>query len=159
MKKILLILNLSLHEVSAKGATLGLTYLLPKGYTIAANGTWSSFDIKDANPNNVPAFNTPEFQTALTFGNSSVTDKVGFSVAWRWQDAFDWVGSFNELRPGRIEAYSLVDAQISYKLSNIKSVIKLGANNLFNQQIYQAYGSPSIGGIYYVSLTFDDLLR
>ncbi len=146
-------------EVSAQGATLGLTYILPKGYTLAASGTWASFDIKDANPNNVPAFNTPEFQTALTFGNSAVTKNVGFSIAWRWQDAFDWVGSFNELRPGRIAAYSLVDAQISCKLPNIKSVVKIGANNLFNEQIYQAYGSPSIGGIYYVSLTFDDLLR
>jgi outer membrane receptor protein involved in Fe transport len=146
-------------EVSAQGATLGLTYILPKGFAISANGTWASFDIKDANPNNVPAFNTPEFQTALSISNSSLTDHIGFSVSWRWQDAFDWVGSFNELRPGRIEAYSIVDAQVSYKLTNMKSVLKLGASNLFNQQVYQAYGSPSIGGIYYVSLTFDELFR
>jgi outer membrane receptor protein involved in Fe transport len=146
-------------EVAAQGATLGLTYLFFKGYSLSANGTWSSFDIKDANPNNVPAFNTPTYRTAVTFGNSEVTKNFGFNVAWRWQDAFDWVGSFAELRPGRIDAYSIFDAQVSYKVPAIKSVVKVGGNNVFNKQVYQAYGSPSIGALYYVSVTFDQFLR
>lgn len=146
-------------EVSSQGATLGITYLLPKGYTVTANGTWASFDIKDANPNNVPAFNTPKYRTTLGLSNSQVAGNAGFNVTWRWQDSFDWVGSFNELQPGRIEAYSLVDAQISYKLPALKSIAKLGASNVFNKQVYQAYGSPAIGAIYYVSITFDEMLR
>jgi outer membrane receptor protein involved in Fe transport len=146
-------------KVSAQGATLGITYMLPKGYTIGANGTWASFNIKDANPNNVPAFNTPKYRTTVTIGNSDVVKNIGFNLAWRWQDSFDWYGSFNEMRPGRINAYSLVDAQVSYKMPSIKSIIKVGANNLFNYQVYQAYGSPTIGGIYYVSITFDELLH
>lgn len=146
-------------EVSAQGATLGITYLFGKGYSAGANGTWSSFDIKDANPENVPAFNTPEFRTAVTLSNAEVFSNVGFSVAWRWQDSFDWIGSFAELRPGRIDAYSIVDAQVSYKLPAIKSIIKIGGNNIFNKQIYQAFGSPSIGALYYVSVTFDQFLK
>ena len=146
-------------EVSAQGATLGITYLFSKGYSLGANGTWSSFDIKDANPNNVPAFNTPKYRTTITFGNADVYKNFGFNVAWRWQDAFDWVGSFAELRPGRIDAYSIVDAQVSYKVPSIKSVVKVGGNNIFNNQIYQAYGSPSIGALYYVSVVFDQFLR
>jgi outer membrane receptor protein involved in Fe transport len=146
-------------EVAAQGATLGVTYLFSKGYSLGANGTWAEFDIKDANPNNVPAFNTPKFRTALTFGNSEVYNNFGFNVAWRWQDAFDWVGSFAELRPGRIEAYSIVDAQVSYKVPSIKSVVKIGGNNIFNNQVYQAYGSPAIGALYYVSVTFDQFLH
>jgi len=82
---------------------------------------------------------------------------VGFSVAWRWQDAFDWTGTFNQLRPGRVGAYSIVDAQVSYRLTPIKTTVKLGANNLFNNQVYQAFGSPILGGLYYVSLTFNQL--
>ena len=69
------------------------------------------------------------------------------------------MGSFAELRPGRIDAYSIVDAQVSYKMPSIKSVVKVGGNNIFNNQIYQAYGSPSIGALYYVSVVFDQLLR
>jgi len=52
-----------------------------------------------------------------------------------------------------------VDAQVSYKVLPMKSIIKIGANNIFNTQVYQAYGSPSIGAIYYVGITFDELLR
>jgi iron complex outermembrane recepter protein len=45
------------------------------------------------------------------------------------------------------------------KILPIKSIVKLGANNLFNNQVYQAFGSPLIGAIYDVSITFDQLLR
>lgn len=145
--------------VTAQGATLGLTYALPRNYSISANGTLATFDIRDANPNNVPGFNTPKYKTAFTFGNSKVTNNIGFNIAWRWQDTYDWYGTFNQMRPGRIEAFSIVDAQVNYKLLPIKSMIKIGASNLFNKQVYQAYGSPSIGAIYYVSVTFDQLLR
>ena len=146
-------------RVTAQGATAGITCLLPKGYALGANGTLATFDLRNANPNDIPAFNTPKYKTAVTFGNSSVAKNVGFNVAWRWQDAFDWTSTFNQLRPGRIEAYSIVDAQVSYKMMPIKSMLKIGANNLFNNQIYQAYGSPSIGALYYVSVTFDQFLR
>jgi outer membrane receptor protein involved in Fe transport len=146
-------------RVTAQGATLGITYALPKNYSIGVNGTWATFDLRDANPNDVPAFNTPELKTSLLFGNPKVTETFGFNVAWRWQDTYDWYGTFNQMRPGTIEAYSVIDAQISYKVLPIKSMIKLGASNLFNNQVYQAYGSPAIGAIYYVSLTFDQLLR
>jgi iron complex outermembrane recepter protein len=145
-------------RVSAQGATFGLTYLI-RNYSFTANGTFATFDLRDANPNNVPAFNTPRYKTSVTFGNSKVTDNLGFNVVWRWQDAYDWYGTFNQMRPGRIEAFSIVDAQVSYKLSPMKSIVKLGASNLFNKQVYQAYGSPAIGAIYYVSVTFDELLR
>ncbi len=145
--------------VTAQGATLGLTYAMPKNYSLNVNGTFATFDIRDANPNNVPGFNTPRFKTALTFGNSRVTDKIGFNIAWRWQDAYDWYGTFNQMRPGRIDAFSVIDAQVNYKILPIKSMVKIGASNLFNNQVYQAFGSPSIGAIYYISLTFDQLLR
>jgi outer membrane receptor protein involved in Fe transport len=146
-------------RVTAQGATLGITYLLPKNYTLGANGTWADFNLQDANPNDIPAFNTPAYRTTVTFGNSAVAKNIGFNLAWRWQDAFDWTSTFNQMRPGRIDAYSVVDAQVSYKAHPIKSIIKVGASNLFNNQIYQAYGSPSIGAVYYVSVVFDQFLN
>jgi outer membrane receptor protein involved in Fe transport len=92
-------------------------------------------------------------------GNAKLTDKLGFNVAWHWQSGFDWYGTFTENRPGRINAYSLLDAQLSYKLPSLKTVVKVGASNLTNTYIMQAYGSPAIGGLYYVSLNFDELFR
>ncbi len=52
-------------KVSTQGATLGLTYSFPKGYRLSGNTTWSDFNILDANPNNIPAFNTPAWKTNL----------------------------------------------------------------------------------------------
>lgn len=146
-------------RVTAQGATLGFMYVSDRGYTIGANVTWADFDLKDADPNDIPAFNNPKYRTSVTFGNNEVNEKIGFNIAWRWQDTYEWVGTFNQLRPGTIEAFSVVDAQVSYKMLPIKSILKIGANNLFNKQVYEAFGSPSIGAIYYVGITFDQFLR
>ncbi|MBB3838478.1 outer membrane receptor protein involved in Fe transport [Runella defluvii] len=142
-------------KVSTDGASGGVTVLLDKGYRLAANATWAQFNILDANPNNVPAFNTPKWKTNVTFSNARLTEKVGFSVSWHWQDAFLWYGTFTENRPGPVPAYNLIDAQVSYKLTKLKTMLKLGASNLGNNYVVQAFGSPAVGGLYYVSLTFD----
>jgi len=144
-------------RVTSQGVTVGLTWLLPKQYTFGANATWAEFNLLDANPEDIPAFNTPAYRTTVTFGNNAITDHLGFNIAWRWQDEFDWYGTFNQLRPGTIEAYSIVDAQVSYRVS--KMIFKLGGNNILNNNVYQAYGSPSIGAVYYVSVVFDQMLK
>lgn len=146
-------------KVTSQGSTIGLTYQFDRGYSLGGNLTYASLDLQEANPDEIPAFNTPKYRTSVLFGNDELTKNLGFNVAWRWQDTYDWYGTFTQMRPGTIEAYSIVDAQVSYKLRPLKSVVKLGAFNLFNNQVYQAYGSPSIGAIYYVSLTFDQLLK
>ncbi|WP_460962316.1 TonB-dependent receptor [Spirosoma litoris] len=146
-------------RVTAQGATLGLTYATAGGYTLTGNGTWSAFNLQNADPNNIPAFNTPRFKTNVTLGHRNIAPNLGFNIAWHWQEAFDWVGSFNDLRPGRIQAYNLLDAQVTLKLPTYKTLLKIGASNLTNQYIVQAYGSPAVGGLYYVSLTFDQGLR
>lgn len=146
-------------KVSAQGISFGLTYMLDKGYTAGGNVTWSSFNLRNANPDNVAEFNTPEYSTNVTFGNSNIYKGIGFDLAWHWQSAFDWYGTFNANIPGRINAYSLVDLQINKKLPKMHTTIKVGSSNLFNNKVYEAYGSPAIGAIYYVAFTFDDLLK
>ena len=145
-------------KVSSQGASAGLTYMLQRGYTLSGNITWAAFNLKDANPNNIPAFNTPRYSTNLSFGNSNVFKNFGFNIAWHWQDAFDWYGTFNGNRPGRVNAYSLVDVQVNKKIPSIHSIIKLGGSNVLNNRVYQAFGSPYVGALYYVSFVFDGLL-
>lgn len=146
-------------RVSTDGASAGLTATLNGGYRLEVNATWAQFNILDANPNNIPAFNTPRFKTNALLSNDRLTDRVGFSIAWHWQEAFDWYGTFNENRPGHIPAYSLLDAQVSYRVPLLQTTLKLGASNLTNNYVVQAYGSPAVGGLYYLTLTFDDLMR
>ena len=146
-------------QVSIQGISAGVSFILPKNYRLHTNATWTEFNLQDANPNNIPAFNTPSWKTNVMFSNPRLSDQLGFSVAWHWQSAFDWYGTFTSLTPGRIDAYSLFDAQISYKVPKLKTMVKLGAANLTNNYVVQAYGSPAVGGLYYLSLNFDDLLR
>ncbi|QHS56822.1 TonB-dependent receptor [Mucilaginibacter sp. 14171R-50] len=146
-------------KVSAQGASMGLTYLLNKGYMVGANATLSVFNLGKANINNIAQYNTPKWSTNATFGNANVGNGYGFNVAWHWQSAFDWYGTFNGVRPGRINAYSMVDAQINKKLPRANTTIKLGGSNIFNKYISQAYGSPAVGAIYYVAVVFDSPLK
>jgi iron complex outermembrane recepter protein len=146
-------------KVSIQGVGIGLGCVLPKNYRLNTNATWSDFNILDANPNNIPAFNTPKWKTNVMLGNSSITPNLGFSVAWHWQAAFDWFGNFTAPLSGKINAYNLLDAQVSYRLPSIKTILKLGGSNITNKYVMQAYGSPSVGGLYYLSLNFNEMLK
>ncbi|NIJ55684.1 TonB-dependent receptor [Dyadobacter arcticus] len=146
-------------KVSIQGVSAGLTYSLPKNFKAGVNATFIEFNLKNADANNIPAFNTPKTKTNVTFGNSKLTDNLGFNMAWHWQAGFDWYGTFTELRPGRVKSYNLLDAQVSYRIPSLKTIVKIGGSNLGNKYIVQAYGSPAVGGLYYVSLNFDQLFR
>lgn len=146
------------QEVTAQGAAIGATYMLPKGFTLGANYNWNKLNEAEelAEQGFNAEFNTPEHKYNVTFANRKLTDNLGFSVAYRWQSAFDWQSSF---AIGEVEAFSTVDAQMSYKLSNLKSVVKLGGSNILGKTYTTSLGSPNIGPVYYLSITFDEFMN
>ena len=146
-------------KVSAQGLSAGVTYLLDRGFVAGGNATLSSFNLGAANINNIAQFNTPKYSTNVTFGNANAYQDFGFNIAWHWQSAFDWYGTFNGVRPGRISSYSMVDLQLNKKLAKANTTIKLGGSNILNHRVAQAYGSPAVGAVYYVALVFDNPLR
>jgi hypothetical protein len=77
---------------------------------------------------------------------------VGFNVSLHWQDVFNWDG---ELANGPVNAFSTIDAQVTYKLSSIRSVVRIGATNLTNHYYKNAFANPEIGGIYYVAFGYN----
>lgn len=143
------------RKVSSQGMALGLNYGLPKGYNIGGNYNWNKFNA-DFGEGFLNDFNTPEHKVNLSFGNRKLLDNLGFNITWRWQDDFMWESSF---AVGRVESFRTVDAQISYKFDTLKSVLKIGGSNIFNNIYTFNYGGPSIGSIFYVSLTYDELLN
>ena len=132
---------------------------MPKNYRAHFNTTWADFDLKKAQPENIPAFNTPEWKANFTLSNDRVTERFGFSVADHWQKSFDWYGTLTQLAPGKVKSFRMIDAQASYRVPAMKTTFKLGANNLFNQKLVTANGSPAQRGMYYVSLVFDEMMR
>ncbi|WP_421871299.1 TonB-dependent receptor [Marinoscillum sp.] len=143
------------ETVRTQGAALGLTYSLSRGYTIGGNYSWNQF-ISGYNDNTLNDFNTPEHKFNIKFGNRKLTDNLGFNITYRWQDAFRWESSFGS---GTVPAYSTLDAQVSYRLDPLKSVVKLGGSNVLGDYYIQSIGGPNIGAIYYISVTFDELMN
>jgi hypothetical protein len=138
------------------GSSLGLTYNIYKKYTIAGNVNYNNIVANTERDVFVTGFNTPKWATNLSFGNREVVKNVGFNVVWRWQDAFLWE---SPLVNGRVPSYYTVDAQVTYRLPALKTIIKTGASNLFNNRYIQYAGGPTISGLYYVAITVDGLLK
>ena len=138
-------------EVKTYGYGLGLDFQLPKNFSLFFNGY--SDVITDVPSGFSDYFNTPKYRFNTGIANSGFgkKDKLGFNVMFRWQDSFEWQG---ELANGPIKAYSTIDAQVSYKMPKINSVIQLGATNVMNKYYKTGYGNPEIGGLYYLSYGF-----
>jgi outer membrane receptor protein involved in Fe transport len=147
--------NFTEGNVRAHGAALGITFNLPKNYTLSGNYNFNKL-LSSPSEGFLNDFNTPEHKGNIVFGNRRLTKNMGFNVAWRYQTEFRWESSFAR---GDVPAVSNFDAQLSYKVSSIKSIIKLGGSNIFNNRYILNFGGPKIGAIYYVSITFDELLN
>ncbi len=156
----------STAQVKNAGWAVGLDYLLPGNFSVGANVSSNYLIDRDQLPAGfVTFFNTPKYRYNITFGSRNVARSgFGFNVVYRAQDSFLWEASFaNTEATARqqtiIPAYSTLDAQVSKKLSGIKSILKIGGTNLLGKLYTQSWGNPSVGSMYYVSLTFDQLMN
>lgn len=59
------------------------------------------------------------------------------------------------LANGNVPAYHNIDAQVSLALPKIKTRLKVGGSNIFNNRYIQYAAGPIIGGLYYEALTVD----
>jgi hypothetical protein len=73
-------------------------------------------------------------------------------VVAKWQDVNHYEGTFVV---GTLPAFTWIDAQVSYRLPKSKSMFRLGCTNFVNHYARTGYGSPAVGGLYYVSYGFN----
>jgi outer membrane receptor protein involved in Fe transport len=137
-------------EVKAYGWGVSLSYQLGNGFEL--NGNVSSDKLRDLPENFVSFFNTPELRYNIGFGNTRIGKHWGFNLIYRWQDDVYWEGTFGT---GDVPSYGTLDAQINYRLPQIKSIIKVGASNVFNDYYRSAFGNPEVGGLYYISFGYN----
>lgn len=158
----------SSERITASGWAIGLNYALPKGYVISGN--IANNQLNNFTPSEelqTAGFNTPKNRYNLGFSKRPTgNSKFGFGVTFRAQDEFVWEGFGQPTEVGVplyantiVPAIRNLDAMVNYKLTGIKSIIKVGATNLGGKPYLQAFGSPYIGSTYYISLTFDELLN
>ena len=142
----------STDKVKTYGFGLGFDLKLPLNFVLSANG--SSDNLKDVPSNFVAYFNAPKYKVNASLGNLGFgkNKRLGFNVAYRWQDKMYYQGDFAS---GNLPAVQTLDAQISYKFPSTKSILKLGSTNLLNQYYYNGVGNSQIGGMYYLSFGYN----
>jgi iron complex outermembrane receptor protein len=138
------------------GSALGLTYNFYRKFAVAGNVNYNNISENKQADIFVTGFNTPKWTTNLSVANREVVKNVGFNLVWRWQDSFLWEST---LANGVIPAYHTFDAQVTYRVPELKSSVKVGGTNIFNQRYIQYAAGPTIGGLYYVAITVDGLLK
>jgi iron complex outermembrane recepter protein len=157
------------QEITVQGWAAQLDYALPNKFTIGGNIAFNQLQGFTPSPELQNAgFNTPAYRYNLSFGRRIAPgNDFGFNINFRHQDEFTWESSFNvptntalaRYQNTQVPVVNNIDAQVSYKLSGIKSIVKLGGSNIGGKPYIQAFGSPSVGSMYYVSITFDELLN
>jgi len=151
------------------GWGIGWDYLVGNGFTVMGNVTRNVLlneeELLDNDPSFVTFFNSPEYRINVGLSNRDIARTGwGFGLTFRHQTEFLWNGTIgtpavNIARLSMIPAYSTFDAQVSKKIPGIKSIVKLGGTNIGNHLYTTGWGNPSIGGMYYVSILFDELLN
>ena len=137
-------------EVKASGWGLGLEYQLSRGYVIGGNVF--SDKLRDLPAGYVSYFNAPKYRVNLSLRNDNVWKNIGFNVIGKWQDINYYEGTFVT---GTLPAFWWVDAQVSYRMPKSKSIVRIGGSNILNHYARTGYGSPYVGGLYYVSYGYN----
>ena len=140
-------------EIKSIGFGAGISKRLPKNFEVSANYNFAQFDFDQAkDPSFEAGFNTPKHRVKGSISNDNVFKNFGFNVSARWSDEYLWESSFAD---GMIDVATVIDAQISYGIPTLKSVLKVGATNLGGKEYRQLIGPGLIGQQYFVSLTIN----
>ena len=139
-------------NVSTSGWGISADYMLPNNFSVTSS--LYTDNIGDLPVGFVSYFNTPKWRANVGLNNSGflLKNRLGFSASLHYQDEINYQGTF---AVGKVDAFSTIDAVVTYKVPKIKSLIKAGGTNIFNKYYYTAFGSPQIGGLYYVSIAYN----
>jgi len=138
-------------EVKSSGWGISLDYRFLKNYYLYSN-------VFSDVLNNVPAgevtfFNAPKYRYNIGLRNENIRNSgLGFNVVFKWQDNNYYEGTFVS---GTLPYFGWWDGQVSYRPKGSKSVFRAGGTNLGNNYYRTGYGSPAVGGLYYISYGFN----
>jgi outer membrane receptor protein involved in Fe transport len=147
--------NVSYNQNSTKivktnGWGIGIEYKLLKNYMLYGN-VFSDV-LKDVAPGDVTFFNAPKYRVNVGLRNDNVCHNIGFNIVAKWQDNNYYEGTFVS---GTLPYFTWVDAQVTYKPAKTKSTFRVGGTNLGNNYYRTGYGSPAVGGLYYISYGYN----
>jgi len=140
-------------QVQSMGFGVGLSKKVYKEFEVSANYNFADFDFnQDEDPSFEAGFNTPKHRIKASIGNAKLFKNFGFNANVRWSTSYLWQSSFID---GIVPENTVVDAQVNYAIPVLKSMLKVGANNLGGKDYIQVIGAGAIGQLWYVSWTIN----
>ncbi|CAL2087943.1 TonB-dependent receptor plug domain-containing protein [Tenacibaculum sp. 190524A05c] len=144
----------SKSKVNSYGASIAVNTKVFGSFDLGLNYNYINFNVEERdNGFFEPNFNTPKHSAKVQFGNDSLLKNFGFNFSGRWLDKYRWVSPFVK---GDVDARTVMDAQLNYRVPSIKSKFKIGGTNLFGDEYLVAPGTGQIGQVYYFSWTIND---
>lgn len=137
------------------GGGVALTYNFSNGWRIGANTNYVDMNIS-LDEANEQQTDRPKFRHKFSISNPNVIDNLGFSLAGRYTDKFEYSSSSN-FGNGELGGHTIIDAQLTYSLTQFNTTVKLGINNLIGETYREAIGGVSIGQTMYLAMSFDKL--
>ena len=149
------------NTVTTQGASIAINYYLHPNYSLNGNYSWNKLNEEGTEDPIIPAYNTPEHKYNLGIigrdihlsATKSIFRDFGFSINYKWGEEFTFEGS--PQFTGIVPTYDLMDIQVSKKLQELNTTIKIGSSNVLNNMHYEVYGGPYIGRMTYCSILFD----
>ncbi len=140
-------------EVTSLGFGIGLSKKVYKEFELSANYNYAEFTFDQAkDPSFIPSFNTPKHRVKASLGNQNLFKNFGFNTNVRYNSEYLWQASFAD---GMVPENVVFDAQINYAIPTLKSVLKVGATNLFGEDYIQVIGAGAIGQQWFASITIN----
>lgn len=141
------------ETVNSYGLGLGLSKKVYKDFELGVNYNFADFEFDQAkDPSFIAGFNTPKHRVKASLGNTALFKNFGFNLNARYNSEYLWQSSFAD---GMVPENVVFDAQINYSIPAIKSVLKVGATNLFGDDYLQVIGAGLIGRQIFASLTIN----
>ena len=124
-----------------------------KDFEVSVNYNFADFKFdQDKDPSFIAGFNTPKHRVKASLGNDKLVKNFGFNMNVRWNTEYFWESNFGD---GMVPENTVFDAQVNYAIPTMKSVIKVGANNLLGKDYIQVIGAGAIGQVWYSSWTIN----
>jgi outer membrane receptor protein involved in Fe transport len=138
------------QTVKTNGWGIGIQYQAYKNYVVYGN--IFSDELHNVPPGTVTFFNAPKYRFNLGLRNENVCKGIGFNLVYKWQDKNFYEGTFVS---GTLPSFGWLDAQVSYRPEGTKSTFRIGGTNIANNYQRTGYGSPAVGGLYYISYGYN----
>jgi len=141
------------EEVSSYGVSLAVNQVLTQKIGMNMSYEFNDLDYTPSSENPLfeTAFNTPKHRFKISVVGQNLNDNIGFNVSLRSNSEYEYQASFID---ETIEANTVIDAQVSFNLDSLNTVLKVGGTNIGGDDYVSLVGSGMIGQMFYTSLTF-----